>query len=95
MLELDAIIGALIGVVTGLLPSIVIAFWRECRERALRKERQAQRDHALEMKRLENQQQSIHHGLNRGYLVTIEDGNATYEPPGQPLTNRPNSHSQG
>lgn len=81
MFELDVVIGALAGVVTGLLPSIVIAFWRECRERSLRKERQAQRDHDLEMKRLENQRQTIQHGLNRGYFVTVEEGNATYEPP--------------
>ena len=84
MIELDAVIGTLIGLVTGLMPSVVNALWKECKVRGERKERQAERDHALELKKLDDQHETIQHGLNRGYLVIVEEGSASYEPQSQP-----------
>ena len=90
MIELDAVIGTLIGVVTGATPFVVRAFWMECRERRIERDRQSERElrerqsarnHEERMLTLNNLRETIQHGLSKGYFVTVVEGTATYEPP--------------
>ena len=81
MIEQDAVIGTLIGFVTGLVPTVVMLVWRLCQARQMQKERQAEREHILEMQRLSNQRHATAIGLQKFYEVNLSNNSATYRPP--------------
>ena len=83
MIELDAAIGALIGVITGATPFIVSAFWRECRERRIERDRRSARQHRERMLELSlnNQRETIKLGIERQYSVDVHKDSIALQAP--------------
>ena len=90
MIELDAVIGTLIGVVTGATPFVVSAFWRECRERRVERdrqaarehdERQAAREHEERMLKLNNQRETVQLGIQSLYTVDVHEDSVAFLAP--------------
>ena len=81
MIELDAVIGALVGLITGATPSVVSAVWKECRQRRIDRGRQLQREHEERMQRMQHQRETIQTGMERLYRMDASADSVSYHPP--------------
>ena len=84
MVELPPIAWTAIGAIVGALPSLSIAFWRECRERRVQK-------HELAMQKLDDKLAMILKGMERDYGLHLTDDSDSLQPP----SIDPNADSQG
>ena len=73
MVELPPIAWTAIGILVGALPSVSIAFWREC---AIRR----QQKHEREMQKLNYQRETAQFGMDRDYLVQFGADSASFRP---------------
>ena len=74
MVELPIIAWTAIGTVIGALPSLSIAFWRECRERRVQK-------HELAMQQLDDKRAMILKGMEKDYRLHLTDDSDSLRPP--------------
>ena len=74
MVEIQPIIWTAIGVIVGALPAVLLAFWRECRERRIQKDQLARRQRQVRREMVEK-------GIDRGYEILLADDSDSFRPP--------------
>ena len=77
MVEIQPIIWTTIGIIVGALPAVLLAFWRECRERRIQKDQLARRQRQV-------RREIIEKGIKRGYEVELTQDSQSIRPPRTP-----------
>lgn len=74
MVEIQPIIWTTVGIIVGALPALLLAFWRECRERRIQKNK-------LDTRRREIRREMVEKGIDRGYEILLDDDSDSFRPP--------------